>query len=181
MHRPPVSHAHLQYGIRALGFPTESRPREPIRPPCDGSVHQPSPRPPPRPLLKGDAAPHGGLQAAVLVEDPDIALQDGLLDPGEVTARLLVHFGGAGIPRPVGEHRPRPARLLPCPDDRHHFDLAAAIPKRLPEFAVRRAPGMERRRGPVARLGVDEDGALGVQRDGQPEREEAPKVAERAP
>jgi len=30
-------------------------------------------------------------------------------------------------------------------------------------------------------IGVDEDGALRVQRDGQPEREEAPEAPERAP
>ncbi len=33
----------------------------------------------------------------------------------------------------------------------------------------------------MARLGVDEDGALRVQRDGKPEREEAPEATERAP
>ena len=47
---------------------------------------------------------------------------------------------------------------------------------------MRRAPGAKRRRGIVTRLGVDEDRALRVQRDGQPEREEAPKIPpERAP
>ena len=147
VHRPPVSHAHLRYGMRALGVPPESRFREPIRPPCDGSVHQTSPRPPARLFLKGYAAPHGGLQAAILVEHPDIALPDSLLDPRDVAARLLVHLEGAGIARPAGEHPTRPAVLLPCPDDCHHVDLATVIPQRLPEVAVPRAPGTERRRG----------------------------------
>ena len=61
--------------------------------------------------------------------------------------------------------------LVRCPDDDHDFDPAAAIPKRLPEFAVRGTPGAERRRGLVARIDVDEDGALGVKRDREPERE----------
>ena len=63
----------------------------------------------------------------------------------------------------------------------HDFDPAAAIPKRLPEFAVRGTPGAERRRGLVARIDVDEDGALGVQRDREPEREVAPGVPGRSP
>ena len=46
---------------------------------------------------------------------------------------------------------------------------------------MRRTPGAECRCGVVARLGVDDGGALGVQRDGQPEREEAPEVPERPP
>ena len=47
---------------------------------------------------------------------------------------------------------------------------------RLPQFTVRRAPGAERRRGLVSRIDVDEDGALGVQRDRQLEREVAPDL-----
>ena len=78
---------------------------------------------------------------------------------------------GRGIPRPAGEHGLRPAVLLRCPDDGHDLDPAAAIPERLPEFAVRRAPGAECRRCLVARIEVDENGAPGVQRDRQPERE----------
>ena len=88
-----------------------------------------------------------------------------------LAASLLVDFGGAGIPRPVGEHRLCPAPVRRCMDDRHDFDPAAAIPERLPEFAVRRSPGAERRRGLVAGIDVNEDGALGVQQDPQPERE----------
>ena len=57
-----------------------------------------------------------------------------------------------------------PARR--CPDDDHDFDPAAAIPKRLPEFAVRSTPGAERRRGLVARIDVDEDG--GARRQARP-------------
>ena len=36
---------------------------------------------------------------------------------------------------------------------------------------MRRSPGAERRRGLVAGIDVNEDGALGVQQDPQPERE----------
>ena len=43
--------------------------------------------------------------------------------------------------------------------------------ERVPEPAVRRAPGAERSRGVVAGIDVDEHGAARVQRDGQFERE----------
>ena len=93
-----------------------------------GSLHQPSFRPPAHAFFTGDGALQGGLQAAVLVEDPDIAREDGLLAPGELAPGFLADFGRTGIPRPVGEHRPCPARFLDRPDDRHHVDLVAAIP-----------------------------------------------------
>ena len=47
-----------------------------------------------------------------------------------------------------------------------------------PEVAVLRAPRTERRRGVVARFGVG--GVLRVQRNGQPQREEAAEAPERA-
>ena len=46
---------------------------------------------------------------------------------------------------------------------------------------MRGTPGAERRRGLVARIDVDEHGALGVKRDGEPEREVAPEVPGRSP
>ena len=45
----------------------------------------------------------------------------------------------------------------------------------------RGTPGAERRRGLVARIDVDEDGALGVKRDREPERAVAPEVPGRSP
>ena len=122
-----------------------------------------------------------GLQVAILFEHPLILGADGLLDSDDLAADFVVEFGGVGISRPVGEHRLRPAPLVRCPDDDHDFDPAAAIPKRLPEFAVRGTPGAERRRGLVAGIEVDEDGALGVKRDREPEREVAPEVPGRSP
>ena len=117
----------------------------------------------------------------VLHQDRDIPLDDGLVDKVDLAADPVVEFGGVGISRPVGEHRLRPAPLVRCPDDDHDFDPAAAIPKRLPEFAVRSTPGAESRRCLVARIDVDEDGALGVKRDREPEREVAPEVPGRSP
>ena len=122
-------------------------------------------------VLQLDNPLEAGLQVAILFEHPLILGADGLLDSGDLAADFVVEFGGVGISRPVGEHRLRPAPLVRCPDDDHDFDPAAAIPKRLPEFTVRGTPGAERRRGLVARIDVDEHGALGVKRDGEPERE----------
>ena len=118
-------------------------------------------------VLQLDDPLEAGLQVAILFEHPLILGADGLLDSDDLAADFVVEFGGVGISRPVGEHGLRPAVPLRCPDDGHDLDPAAAIPKRLPEFAVRGTPGAERRRGLVAGLDVDEDGALGVQRDGQ--------------
>ena len=164
-----------------MGFSSEACPREPNRPPGVGALHQPPPCLPARPLRQRDAALHRGLQASVLHQDRDIPLDDGLVDKVDLAADPVVEFGGAGIPRPVGEHGLRPAVRLRCPDDGHDLDPAAAIPERLPEFAVRRAPGAESRRCLVARIEVDENGAPGVQRDRQPEREVAPEVPGRSP
>ena len=140
VHRPPTSHARSSTA-QVVGFSSESRPHEPNRPPCVGALYQPPTRLPARTLRQRDAALHGGLQAAVLHEDPDITLDDGPVDPVDLAADFVVEFGGVGISRPVGEHRLRPAPLVRCPDDDHDFDPAAAIPKRLPEFAVRGTPG----------------------------------------
>ena len=131
VHRPPTSHARSSTA-QVVGFSSESRPHEPNRPPCVGALHQPPTRLPARTLRQRDAALHGGLQAAVLHEDPDITLDDGPVDPVDLAADFVVEFGGVGISRPVGEHRLRPAPLVRCPDDDHDFDPAAAIPKRLP-------------------------------------------------
>ena len=112
-------------------------------------------------VLQLDDPLEAGLQVAILFEHPVILVADGLLDSDDLAADFVVEFGGVGISRPVGEHRLRPAPLVRCPDDDHDFDPAAAIPKCLPEFAVRGTPGAERRRGVVSGIDVDEDGAPG--------------------
>ena len=66
---------------------------------------------------------------------------------------------------------PCPLKLSRGATDRDNLDGSASSPKRVPEPAVRPAPGVKRGRGRVAGIGVDEDGALGVQRDGQLYRE----------
>ena len=104
MHRPPTSHARSSTA-QVVGFSSESRAHEPNRPPCVGALHQPPTRLPARTLRQRDAALHGGLQAAVLHEDPDITLDDGPVDPVDLAADFVVEFGGVGISRPVGEHR----------------------------------------------------------------------------
>ena len=60
------------------------------------------------PLRQRDAAFHGALQAAELLKDLDLTLEDGLLDPGDLGADLRVEPGRAGFPSPVIEHRPGP-------------------------------------------------------------------------
>ena len=112
---------------------------------------------------------------------PDIPLEDGLLDPGDLQADLRVDLGGAEFSSPVVEHRPSPVQLLPAPGDNDDFDPATALPQSLPEVAVRRTPRAERRHGLVARIDVDEDGAVGVQRDRQLLREVAPGAAGHSP
>ena len=121
------------------------------------------------PLRQGDAAFHGGLQASELLKDLDHASEDGVLDPGDLEADLYVEFGWAWVSSPVIEHRPGPVQLLPGPGDSDDFDPAPAFPDRLPELAVRRTPGAERRRGLVARIDVHEHSTFGVQCDRQPE------------
>ena len=66
---------------------------------------------------------------------------------------------------------PCPLKLSRGATDRDNLDGSASSPKRVPEPPVRRTPGVKRGRGRVAGIGVDEDGALGVQRDGQLYRE----------
>ena len=100
VHRPPMSHAHLRYGTKAQASHRNRSAREPNRRPRNRSLHQAPASPPARPLLKRDGAPHGGLQASVLVEDPDIPLQDGLFDPRNVAARPLRPFRRVGDPAP---------------------------------------------------------------------------------
>ena len=136
---------------------------------CHVVVRWNSPRPA-SPLLQLDHSPESALDiAAHLLEQPDIPLEDGLLDPGDLQADLRVEFGWAWVPSPVGEHRPGQVQLRPGPGDGNDFDPAPALPERLPELAVRRAPGAERRRGLVARIDVHEHSTFGVQCDRQPE------------
>ena len=92
VHRPPTSHARSSTA-QVVGFSSESRPHEPSRPPCVGALHQPPTRLPARTLRQRDAALHGGLQAAVLHEDPDITLDDGPVDPVDLAADFVVEFG----------------------------------------------------------------------------------------
>ena len=65
----------------------------------------------------------------------------------------------------------------------HGHDLRgqAAAAERAPESGVRLAPGAERGRRVVAGLGVDEQGARRVQRDGQLDGEMAPGRAGGSP
>ena len=61
------------------------------------------------------------------------------------------------------------------------WSMALLLPGPANGHDMRRAPGAERRRGLVARIDVDEDDALVVQRDRQPERKVAPEVPCRSP
>ena len=113
-------------------------------------------------------------RTAVLLQDRDRARENGLLDPGELLANLGVEFGWTGGLGPVAHDSPCPLKLSRGATDRDNLDGSASSPKRVPEPAVRRTPGVKRGRGRVAGIGVDEDGTLGVQRDGQLYREVAP-------
>ena len=118
-----------------------------------------------------------GLQVAILFEHPLILGADGLLDSGDLAAGRTVGFrsgGGAGCCRCVGpvlEDRQGPLQLPHGADDRHDLDGSAALPEGLPEAAMCHGPRTERRRGIVSGIDVDEECALGVQRDRQFERE----------
>ena len=118
-----------------------------------------------------DAALHGGLEAAELFEDMDRALENGPLDPVEFLTDLGGGFGVAGRPGPASHDLPRPLHLPMRARGDDDLNGPALSPERVPELAVRHAPGPERGRGIVAGIGVDEDGALGVQRDRQLYRE----------
>ena len=118
-----------------------------------------------------DAALHGGLEAAELFEDLDRALENGPLDPVEFLTDLGGGFGVAGRPGPASHDLPRPLHLPMRARGDDDLNGPALSPERVPELAVRHAPGPERGRGIVAGIGVDEDGALGVQRDRQLYRE----------
>ena len=106
-------------------------------PPSACTVDRGHPTLPPGLPLQRHAPLHGRLQTAVLVEYLDRALDDPAFD----------------LPRHAGDH------------DR--LDGSAQRPQRPPEVPVRSVPRPERRRRVVARVGVDEHGALGAQRDGQ--------------
>ena len=67
---------HTPVRSSVVGLPPARVPARRNGPPCGGAVHQPSARPSARLLLQGDAVLHGGLQASVLLEDPDIPVQD---------------------------------------------------------------------------------------------------------
>ena len=118
-----------------------------------------------------------GLQVAILFEHPLILLADGLLDSGDLAAGRTVGFrnsGGAGCCRCVGpvlEDRQGPLQLPHGADDGHDLDGSAALPQRFPEAAMCHGPGAERRRGIVSGIDVDEECALGFERDRQLERE----------
>ena len=86
----------------------------------------------PSPLRQGDAAFQGALQAAEPLKDLDRALENGLLDPGDLAADLRVELGRARFPSPVVEHRPGPVQLLPGPGDSH--DLSILRPRSLSAF-----------------------------------------------
>ena len=99
---------------------SEARPPEPVRLPCVHAVPQPPAGLPARPLLELDQSPESALNvAAHLLEHSIIRVPDGLLDPVDLAADLRVELGWARVSRPVGEHRPGAARLLPGPADGH--------------------------------------------------------------
>ena len=82
-------------------------------------------------LRQRDAAFQRGLKAAELVEDPDRALKDGLLDPVDLFTDPGVRFGRAGGFCPAAEYRPGPSELLESADDGHDLDGPAALAERL--------------------------------------------------
>ena len=57
-------------------------------------------------FLQRDAAFHGGLQASELIEDPDRALKDRLLDPGDLFTDPGIRFGRARCFGPVSGAAP---------------------------------------------------------------------------
>ena len=98
-------------------------------------------RPRRRLLRQRDAALHCGLQAAVLLGEPDVPLQDRLIDPVDLAPSLLVDLGGAGIAGP--QFASTVAARLSSSSVRltangHHFDPAGRDPRAFSR--VRREP-----------------------------------------
>ncbi len=146
VHRPLTCRAHHSRGVPRRLLIETADPREPNGLPCGGAVDQTPACLPASPLIQLYHSPESTLDiAAHLLEQPHIPLEDGLLDPGDLAADLRVELGRAGFPSPVVEHRPGPIQLLLGPGDSDDFDPAAALAQRLPEAAVYRTPGPERR------------------------------------
>lgn len=112
-----------------------------------------------------------GLQAAVFLDDPDIPLKDGLLDPVDPPAGLPIHFGGRAIPRPVGEHRPPGS--MPAKSSRWPRPRSSGRDSRVPP-RVRSARHLGS--GAPWRSGGMDQGAVGVEHDRHPNREAAPEI-----
>ena len=101
---------------------SKSASREPSRAPCREAVDHRSWSRGSVEVLQLDDPLEAGLQVAILFEHPVILVADGLLDSDDLAADFVVEFGGVGISRPVGEHRLRPAPLLPGPGHSDDFD-----------------------------------------------------------
>ena len=86
-------------------------------------------------------------------------MKDRLLDPGDFFTGTCIGTGGFD---PIVEFRPGSLQLLWSAGDGHDLDGSAPLPECLPEAAMRVAPGVKHRRGLMARIDVDEDGAAGV-------------------
>ena len=154
---------------------SRSAPWKSARTPCREPVDRRSGPRGPEQVLQLDDPLEAALQPAMLLDHRVVHAADRLLDPVDLAAGRAAGFGGGGAggggigPSPEG--RRCPLEFPGGAEDGHDLDGSAPLPERIPEPPVRIAPRPERRRGLVARTGVDEDGAPGVQRDGQLERE----------
>ena len=134
-----------------------------------------------------DEAAKAAVETAQFLDRRVVHAPDGILDPCDLAPgrrdgprRMHGTWGRVRI-GPVPEDRPRPVKLSTGARDPDGLDRQPILPQGLPEPPVPVPPRMERRRGVVAGIGVDEHGAAGVQRHGHPAREVPPHAPGRAP
>ena len=159
---PPKCHGHSWIGTGTRFRRSKQTPRKPGRTPYREAVdHRFRGRGRERGPEFGDPR-QAALETAVPLDHALVHAADGLFDPVDLAADPAAGrgchraAGGTGRRGPVAEDLLCPLELPAAPDDRDGLDRPVPLPERAPEFPVGAAPGMERRRRVVARIGVDE-------------------------
>ena len=109
---------------------------------------------------------NGGIETAMAFDGVPIGTGEGLPQESRLPGSLSL---GAGCPEL--EPPPGAVEMFPLPGHRHHLDAAAPLPELVPNLPVSPAPVIELASGSHARVDVDEDGPLRLNRHRQPEGE----------